>query len=227
MKKHFLYLALPGVAVLFTACHKNNYVTNIPAPSFTYVHAEAKNAPEREQLTLNEQLPIPSEQNRSENVPLVLAANDPLFPVAENSINLTTTAASKAAKVKLMKELSTAQAASGKKFVLKQRLLQKMLVKHIEKKQNSAKPKARKTNTVSLLSGIAGIVGLVLLFTSAGAIALVLAAAAIIMGFVGKAQIRRNDEAGVGWAITGIVSGILIFFLLLLAVLFIASLLGL
>lgn len=227
MKKLFLYLSFLGVSTLFMACHKNNYVTTIPAPHFQYIKTDAKIAQKNQEAVQEEKQPATTEINTDNTEPLILAAN------AENVTSYTAkpyspkTIASKAATEKLIKALPVSKETSARKLTLKQRMLGKMLTKRIEKMQSSTAPKANGTNTVSLLAGIAGLVGLVLLLTSAGAISILLGAVAIVMGFVGKAQIKRTGEGGVGWAITGIVSGIIIFFILLLAVLFIASLLGL
>ncbi|MFN8348753.1 MAG: DUF4190 domain-containing protein [Spirosomataceae bacterium] len=226
MRNQLRRLAFLGFMTLFMACHKNNYVTNIPAPHFNYVKPDPKTAPQENDPPKQTLLTDASAINHSDSEPLVLATVSTAPPsfAANHFLN---NSVSKVAAVKSVKELSASTETAVKKPTLQERMFRKMLTKQIEKKQSGTRPKAGKTNTVSLLSGIAGIVGLVLLFTGTGAISLVLGAAAIIMGFVGKAQIRRNDERGVGWAITGIVSGILIYFLLLLAVLFIASLLGL
>ncbi|WP_428667722.1 DUF4190 domain-containing protein [Runella sp.] len=227
MKKLFLYLAFLGVSTSFMACHKNNYVTAIPAPHFQYIKTDAKIAQKNREAIQKEQHSDTTEIGSTNTETLVLAANVKNLTSYHTKPYLLKTIASKAATDKLIKARSVSKEASAKKLTLKERVFGKMLTKRIEKMQNGTAPKANKTNTVALLSGIAGLAGLVLLLTSAGAISILLGAVAIIMGFVGKAQIRRTGEAGVGWAITGIVSGIIIFFILLLAVLFIASLLGL
>lgn len=222
MKKHLLF-SLCGFITLCTACHKNNYVTTIPAPHFTYIKAEPKPFETEEETIRKEHLSDTPVISSSDKEVLVLAANGNNSAAYENRVELPTTAASKAANAQLAKSLSVSNEASAKKQTLKERMMKKVLTKRIEKMQSGTKPKAGSTNMVSLISGIAGILAIVLLLTSVAGLSLLLAAAAIIMGFVGKAQIRRNGERGVGWAITGIVSGILIFFLLLLAVVFIAS----
>ncbi len=115
-----------------------------------------------------------------------------------------------------------------KKASFKERMMTKYISRQIKKSEsNTANPKAGDTNKVALIGGIAGIVSVVTLFLSSLAgIGALFAIAAIIMGFVGKSQIQDGKGTGKGWAITGIVGGILYFFLLLLAVVFIASLLS-
>lgn len=223
MKKQ-LFLLLCGFTALCTSCHKNNYVTTIPAPHFTYVKTEPKLG---ENNVAQEEPPHTADALKNEREGLALASTGADFTDYGNRVELPATAASKAADAKLVKELSISNEATVKKQTLKQRVLGKVLAKRIGKMQNGTQPKAGSTNLVALLSGIAGLLSIVLLLTSLGALSILLAAAAIIMGFVGKAQIRRTGERGVGWAITGIVSGILIFFLLLLAIVFIATLFGL
>ncbi len=227
MKKPFLYLIFCGFAALLMACHKNNYTTTIPAPRFEYVKTDTKIAEKNEVGAQKEQPAYTSELSVRDKKELVLAADVKNGDSYEDRIDLSASVASKAVTVKLAKAPAVSKETSPQKLTFKERTLGKVLTKRIEKMQNRTKPKAGTTNAVALISGIAGLLGLVLLFTSAGAVSFLLGAAAIIMGFVGKAQIRRNDDRGIGWAITGIVSGILIFFILLLAVLFIASLLGL
>jgi Domain of unknown function (DUF4190) len=227
MKNSVLYFFLFGFVTLLTACHKNNYVTTIPAPRFTYVKTEPKPVETKENEVRKEHLSDTPEISDTDLKVPVLTASSNNSASYENRVELPTTAASKAATAQLVKELSVSNGSAAKKQTLKERMLKKVLIKRIEKMQSGTKPKAGSTNMVSLISGIAGILAIVLLLTSVAGLSLLLAAAAIIMGFVGKAQIRRTGERGVGWAITGIVSGILIFFLLLLAVVFIATLFGL
>ncbi len=120
------------------------------------------------------------------------------------------------------------ETATAPKASFKERMMTKYLNRQIKKSEsNTANPKAGDTNKVALIGGIAGIVSVVTIFLSSLAgIGALFAIAAIIMGFVGKSQIQDGKGTGKGWAITGIVGGILYFFLLLLAVVFIASLLN-
>ena len=48
----------------------------------------------------------------------------------------------------------------------------------------------------------------------------------MIMGFVGKGQIKRNGDRGMGWALVGIIGGLLILILFLVVVVWAASILG-
>jgi hypothetical protein len=123
-------------------------------------------------------------------------------------------------------EPKTEMATATKKASFKERMMTKYISRQIKKSESNTNPKAEKTNTIALIAGIAGIVSVVSIFVGLGIVGLLAALAAIIMGFIGKGQINDGRGSGKGWAITGIVGGILYFFLLLLAVVFVASLLG-
>lgn len=218
MKKLSLLFISIGFCGLFSACQKNNYVQNIPAPNFNYFKSDK--TVEKRELAKEVEKP---EENIVNELPLLYATSENLIDIsAENTADL------KESNTDVTKQATerVSNVATPKKQSFKEKVIGKVVARRIQKMSNGTTPQAGKTNTLALISGIAGLLGLVLLFIpSVSVISILLGLGAIITGFVGKSQLRRNGERGNGWAITGIVSGILIFFILLLAVIFIASLL--
>jgi hypothetical protein len=220
MKKLSFLLISIGLCSLFSACQKNNYVQNIPAPHFTYFESD-KTVGKTE---LVKEVEEPKEE--------ITAQLPVLYTSSENVIDISTEnmADVKIATTDVTKQTtkSVSKVATTKKPSFKEKMIGKVVSKRIQKMSNGATVQEGKTNTMALISGVAGLLGLGLLFVpSLGAVAILLGLGAIITGFIGKSQIKRSGEKGNGWAITGIVSGILIFFILLLAVVFVASLLAL
>ncbi|MFN4147592.1 MAG: DUF4190 domain-containing protein [Runella sp.] len=209
--KNVLSFALAiGFVGLFSACQKNNYVQTIPAPKFEYVKSEKK--------TITQPLAVVEEVTEA---PVLEADAETSLPA---EVIVSTAPVAEAASTKMMKEVATTTSSTPQKMTFKQRMVSKVVAKRLEK---MTKPKAGQTNKIALIAGIAGIASLIFLFIpSVGVVSLLLALAAIIMGFVGRAQIKRDGGTGNGWAITGIVAGFLVFFLVLLGVLLVASLLG-
>jgi hypothetical protein len=162
------------------------------------------------------------QENIVTELPVLYATSENLIDIsAENSADL------KISNTDVNKQStkSLSNVISPKKKSFKEKVIGKVVARRIQKMESRTIPKAGKTNTLALISGIAGILGILLAFTAAGGISILLALGAIIMGFVGKRQIKRDGDRGMGWAITGIVSGFLIFFLILLAVALIGALL--
>lgn len=202
MKNVFSLFAL---VVIFSACQRTQYAT-IPAPKFEHFESSK---------------PVQTVPKMDVPEPVVEASvAAPVEASAEvvNSSSGTSENNSVAA--------SSSSSSAPQKLTFKQRVVTKMLTRKMVKIQKAQKANAAgKTNTLSIISAGAGVAGLVLFFIYPF-VGILLALAAVILGFVGKSQIKRNDERGMGWAITGIVTGFLTFFILLLAVAFIAALLS-
>ncbi|TAF96838.1 MAG: DUF4190 domain-containing protein [Cytophagia bacterium] len=202
MKKMLLSLALLSV---FASCQRTQYAS-IPAPKFE--HFESTPVAPKAATAVAVETPITVE-----------AAAPTVEAMAEATATTSSVAETKAAA-------TSTETKVAPKLTFKQRVLAKVVSRKLQKMQRNA-PNAEggKTNTLALVSAIAGVLGLVLFFVLPG-VGILLSLGAIILGFVGKSQIKKNDERGMGLAITGIVTGFLTFFILLLAVAFIASLLA-
>ncbi|TAE38783.1 MAG: DUF4190 domain-containing protein [Runella slithyformis] len=201
MKNIFLSLALLSV---FASCQRTQYAS-IPAPKFEHFES-APVAPKAATVAVE--------------TPITVEAAAPTVEAMDEATATTSSVAETKAAA------TSTETKVAPKLTFKQRVLAKVVSRKLQKMQRNA-PNAEggKTNTLALVSAIAGVLGLVLFFVLPG-VGILLSLGAIILGFVGKSQIKKNDERGMGLAITGIVTGFLTFFILLLAVAFIASLLA-
>lgn len=208
---------LPLLALLFTACQKQNYVASIPAPKFNYYASGPVSKPITE--------PNFDASATTALSPDILAFTTPVFafPVTENGSVLSeepsiTTVTS-----------NTNSTNYNTKTTLKKRVIKRFVERKITKMsvQQNSSPKSRRTDGIAVTSFIAAILGIVGLATT-GWLFLIGMVAAIVLGFIGLSRIRRSNGelGGRGWAIGGLILGFIELLLLILGVLFVAALLG-
>lgn len=211
---------LLSLAVLFSlllgACTQKNYVSNIPRQKFDYQQATPK--------------ATKVEVARTEAIAAANVAVDQPLMVSE-FVPTTTNATPVATTEVAMASTKAVDAKSLRKSSFKQKVMQKIITAKINKANATAQsPKvAEGTNKLALIAGIAGIVSLVTLFigsSALGLIGLLAALGAVVLGFVGKSQIKAGNGGGMGWALTGIIGGLLYFVLLLLAISLLAAAFG-
>lgn len=208
---------LPVMALLFTACQKQNYATSIPAPTFNHYTSGSVSKPITESNV---------EANATTALsPEIIAPSTPAFtsPISESISGSTNE--TKASVVTSTSKATT----SSPKTPLKQRMINRFVERKITKmsiQQNSA-PKAKRTDGVSVISFIAAVLGIVGLFTT-GWLFLIGMVGAIVLGFVGLSRIRHSggELGGRGWALAGLILGFVELLLLILSVVFIASIIG-
>lgn len=216
MKNLSLALATVVAITTISSCQRANQVRTIDTSTdntvATFVALETAQPTEQKQ----NDLPVLYASAENQSVPFTVSTNKH-------------TAATKEANAKMKANTKSVRNSVAVKSPLSNKLVQKIITKRVQKlQQKSVSPKADKTNTIALISAIAAVVGLGLLFIPGGAAALsiVLGLAAMIMGFVGKGQIKRNGDRGMGWALVGIIGGLLILILFLVVVVWAASILG-
>jgi hypothetical protein len=206
---------LPVMALLFTACQKQNYVSSIPAPKFNYYAAELSSKPSTAPVFEASAAAFPSSE--------IITSSAPVFPVSEShSVSSIETKANEATA-------NTNLSSHRTKTTLKQRVVNRFIERKINKmnvQQNSA-PKAKRADGVSVASFLAAILGIVGLFTT-GWLFLIGMVAAIVLGFVGLSRIRHSggELGGRGWALAGLILGFVELLLLILSVVFVAAIIG-
>lgn len=207
---------LPVMALLFTACQKQNYVSSIPAPKFNYYASESVSKPSAAPVFEASTATVPPSE--------IIASSAPASPIAESS-----SVSSMETQVNEATSNTTLSNNHRTKTTLKQRVINRFVERKITKmsiQQNSA-PKAKRTDGVSVTSFIAAVLGIVGLFTT-GWLFLIGMVAAIVLGFVGLSRIRHSsgELGGRGWALTGLILGFVELLLLIISVVFVATIIG-
>jgi hypothetical protein len=208
---------LPLLALIFTACQKQNYVSSIPAPAFHHYTSGPVSKP----------IAAPNFETSAATAPSpeIIASSTPAFtfPISES-----TSGSIVETKVNAVSS-NTNSANPNTKTTQKQRVVKRFVERKITKMsaQQNSNPKARRSDGIAVTSFIAAILGIVGLFTT-GWLFLIGMVAAIVLGFIGLGRIRRSNGelGGRGWAIGGLVLGFIELLLLILGVLFVAAFIG-
>jgi Domain of unknown function (DUF4190) len=210
MKKISLVLIL--VSLVLGSCTRNNYVSNIPKQKFDYQESTPKT-----QIVTDAEI---SFTETKQTVSEVIIEKERANVVAE--------------KVSPEVSLASSNSKNIKKLTFKQRLVKKIVeskIKKVDAMKASPKSLEDGTNGLALTSGILGIFAIIGLLLSTipalaifGTLSILAAIAAIVFGFISKSQIKAGKGSGLGWAITGIVLGIVHIFFIILAVTLIVSL---
>lgn len=203
---------LPVMALLFTACQKQNYVSSIPAPTFNHYTSGSVSKPITESNF---------EANATTALsPEIIASSTPTFPISESNSGSISEA---------MAASNTKATSHNTKTTLKQRVIKRFVERKISKmsSQQNSSPKAKRSDGIAVTSFLAAILGIVGLFTT-GWLFLIGMVAAIVLGFVGLSRIRHStgELGGRGWALAGLILGFAELLLLILGVLFLAAVLG-
>ena len=208
---------LPVIALLFTACQKQNYVSSIPAPTFNHYTSGSVSKPI-------------IESNFEANATTALSAEiiAPSTPAFAFSISESISGSTNETKINVVTSTSKVTSHSTK-TPLKQRMIKRCVERKISKMsvQQNSNPTAKRSDGIAVTSFLAAILGIVGLFTT-GWLFLIGMVAAIVLGFVGLSRIRHSNGelGGRGWALGGLILGFIELLLLILGVLFVAALLG-
>lgn len=209
MKKVILFFVCLIVSV---SCQKRQFSASIPAPKFEHYYEDYP-------IEVKEKRSLEIDLEKKENVDFLSMSTVENVTQETKKENKTYPVYEPESEIKS----SYLKATSLKKVTLKERIVNKIIAQKIKKtnKQKGNNVAEEKTNIVALISGIAALLGILLLLTASGSFTLLLALAGIIGGFIGRAQIKKTGEKGKGWALTGIFGGfaILLFYLLIVVVL--------
>lgn len=209
MKKVILFFVCLIVSV---SCQKRQFSASIPAPKFEHYHEDYP-------IEVKEKRSLEIDLEKKENVDFLSMSTVENVTQETKKENKTYPVYEPESEIKS----SYLKATSLKKVTLKERIVNKIIAQKIKKtnKKKGNNVAEEKTNIVALISGIAALLGILLLLTASGSFTLLLALAGIIGGFIGRAQIKKTGEKGKGWALTGIFGGfaILLFYLLIVVVL--------
>lgn len=209
MKKVILFFVCLIVSV---SCQKRQFSASIPAPKFEHYYEDYP-------IEVKEKRSLEIDLEKKENVDFLSMSTVENVTQETKKENKTYPVYEPESEIKS----SYLKATSLKKVTLKERIVNKIIAQKIKKtnKKKGNNVAEEKTNIVALISGIAALLGILLLLTASGSFTLLLALAGIIGGFIGRAQIKKTGEKGKGWALTGIFGGfaILLFYLLIVVVL--------
>ena len=209
MKKVILFFVCLIVSV---SCQKRQFSASIPAPKFEHYYEDYP-------IEVKEKRRLEIDLEKKENVDFLSMSTVENVTQETKKENKTYPVYEPESEIKS----SYLKATSLKKVTLKEWIVNKIIAQKIKKtnKQKGNNVAEEKTNIVALISGIAALLGILLLLTASGSFTLLLALAGIIGGFIGRAQIKKTGEKGKGWALTGIFGGfaILLFYLLIVVVL--------